>query len=251
MRCADTPGRAGRVALLALALLLGGCAALDRVLGNDANTFRDADQKAAADPAKAAGAGAASAGSQGAGAPAAANAVPAAPVPPPVDPAVVQAFEAAVAALQAGKTEAAQRGFAQLAAAHPELGGPHANLGILYRHAGKLDEAVAELEKAVQANAQQPVYWNQLGIAYRQQGRFDKARAAYEQAIKVDPGYAPAKLNLGVLFDLYLWDGTHALEQYQQYLALTPGGDAKVSKWVADLRNRAGGPGAKGAKEAP
>lgn len=169
--------------------------------------------------------------------------------PAPLDPAVLQAFEAAVAALRAGRTEEARKGFAALTRSHPELGGPHANLGILLRHAGKPDLAVTELEQAVHDDALQPVYWNQLGIAYREQGQFEKARAAYEKAIALDPNYASPKLNLGVLFDLYLWDGPRALGQYEKYLALTPGGDQRVSKWIADLRNRTRGPVAQGGKE--
>ncbi len=58
-------------------------------------------------------------------------------------------------------------------------------------------------------------------------------------------------LNLGVLDDLYLGDGAHALELYTRYLALTPAGDPVVAKWVADVRNRtkpaAGAPAAPGA----
>ena len=45
-------------------------------------------------------------------------------------------------------------------------------------------------------------------------------------------------LNLGVLDDLYLGDGAHALELYTRYLALTRGGDPVVTKWVADVKNR-------------
>ena len=32
--------------------------------------------------------------------------------------------------------------------------------------------------------------------------------------------------------------GSSALALYERYLALTPAGDAKVGKWVADLKNR-------------
>jgi Flp pilus assembly protein TadD len=176
-------------------------------------------------------------------------AAPAAPAAPAPDPAVVQVFASGVAALQAGRMEEAQRHFVALTRSNPELAGPHANLGIVYRRAGKLDDAAAELQLAVQDNSQQAVYWNQLGIVYRLQGHFTKARSAYEKAIAIDPNYSTPKLNLGVLFDLYLWDGPRALEQYQQYLALTPGGDEKVSKWIADLKNRTRGQSAKGGKE--
>ena len=61
---------------------------------------------------------------------------------------------------------------------------------------------------------------------------------AYEQAIDADPAYAPAQLNLGVLYDLYLWDAARALEHYDRYLALTTDNDDKVKRWVAELRRR-------------
>jgi Flp pilus assembly protein TadD len=263
MRSAELLRRARRAGVLAvlfaLALGQGGCAMLH--LGGKSDSVDAAPVEADTPPPKAAApaAGPAAAGSAASsakppglgGAAASGAAVAGVPVPAPVDPAVLQAFEAAVAALQAGHAEEARKGFAALASAHPELGGPHANLGILDRRAGKTDEAVAELEKAVHADEQQPVFWNQLGIAYRQQGHFDKARAAYERAISLDPSYPAPKLNLGVLFDLYLWDAPHALEQYQQYLALVPGGDEKVGKWVADLKNRSRAASADAAHAAP
>jgi Flp pilus assembly protein TadD len=101
-----------------------------------------------------------------------------------------------------------------------------------------LPEAVAALEKAVQASPQQPIYFNQLGITYRQHGQFTKAREAYEKAIALDANYAAPYLNLGILNDLYLRDDKRALELYSRYLVLSPGGDATVTKWVAELKNR-------------
>lgn len=87
-------------------------------------------------------------------------------------------------------------------------------------------------------NPTQPLYLNQLGITYRQQGRFDKARKAYEKVIALDAGYADAQLNLGILNDLYLGDAKRALDLYGRYLALSPNGDAAVTKWVAELKTR-------------
>ena len=79
---------------------------------------------------------------------------------------------------------------------------------------------------------------NRQAIALRQQGKFKDAREAWQQALAASPEYAPAVLNLGVLLDLYLAEPTQALAQYEQYLALTPAGDAQVAKWVAELKNR-------------
>ena len=103
---------------------------------------------------------------------------------------------------------------------------------------GTTQRSVAELEQAVAAHPQQAANHAQLGIAYRQQGQFAKAREAYEAALKLDPSDASATLNLAILHDLYLSDGTRALELYERYLALSAGGDALVGKWVADLKNR-------------
>jgi len=171
------------------------------------------------------------------------------PLIPDLDNAVIDAFEDGLKALHEGRLPEAEKIFLALSKAHPELGGPHANLGIVYRQGGHIEQAVAELELAVKCNPQQPVYWNQLGIAYRQQGQFAKARDAYEHATAIDPGYTAPILNLGILFDLYLWDSKRALELYDRYLTLAPGGDAKVVKWVADLKHRSREGKADGQKE--
>jgi Flp pilus assembly protein TadD len=69
-------------------------------------------------------------------------------------------------------------------------------------------------------------------------GRFADAREAYEKAIALEPNYASAHLNLGILYDLYLWDGERAVQLYERYLALVPAGDDKVKRWVAEIRKR-------------
>lgn len=170
----------------------------------------------------------------------AASAATAAPaiVEAPVDPAAQQSFDQARRAMRAGRVDDAERGFRALVDKYPELGGPHANLGLIYRQAGKLPEAVAAFENAVKASPQQPVYFNQLGITYRHSGQFAKASEAYEKAMALDANYAAPYLNLGILNDLYLRDDKRALELYSRYLVLAPGGDATVTKWVAELKNR-------------
>lgn len=79
---------------------------------------------------------------------------------------------------------------------------------------------------------------NELGIAYRLSGEFTLAREAYERAIALNANNAAALLNLGILHDLYLGNGTLALEFYERYLLAIPGDDATVTKWIADLRRR-------------
>jgi tetratricopeptide (TPR) repeat protein len=155
----------------------------------------------------------------------------------PVDPRAQAAFDSARRAMRAGRNDDAERQLKALAQSNPELGGVHANLGLLYRQGGKLPESAAALEKAVQVSPEQAVFHNQLAITYRQQGQFTKAREEYEKAIALDASYAAPVLNLGILNDLYLQDRKRALVLYDQYLAMS-GGDAAVTKWVADLKNR-------------
>ena len=208
------------VALLALVVSLSGCAVFSSFMARFG--FRSGGTVAAAPATGASGVAVAPAVDQG----------------PPVDAAVRQAFDAAGRALDAGRLDEAERSYRALVASHPELGGPHAGLGVIHRRAGRIPEAVAEFEQAVKLGPRQPVYWNQLGAAYRLQGQFTKAREAYERALALDPAYAAAVLNLGILNDLYLGDAPRALELYGRYLALNAGGDATVTKWVADLKNR-------------
>ena len=153
-------------------------------------------------------------------------------------PAVQKAFDDAVRALRAGQSAQAEKAFRALAQAYPELPGPHANLGLILRQSGKLPESARELERAASLGAAQPVYLTELGITYRHLGQFEKARLTYDKAIALDAKHAPAILNLGILYDLYLGNPTAAMTQYERYLTLTPGGDATVTKWVAELKNR-------------
>jgi tetratricopeptide (TPR) repeat protein len=160
------------------------------------------------------------------------------PVLAPVDPNAQRAADPALRALRAGRHDEAEKALRALTQAHPVLGGPHANLGILYRQAGKPNESVAALEKAVAASPEQALFHNQLGISYRAQGQFQKARGAYERAIELDAGYAAPVLNLGILNDLYLGEPARALELYERYQALAGGKDATVAKWATELKNR-------------
>jgi tetratricopeptide (TPR) repeat protein len=157
----------------------------------------------------------------------------------PVPDAAQREFTRALQAQRAGRSDEAQRILEALAKTNPELGGVHANLGLLHRAAGKHPASVVALEKAVAASPKQARFWNELGVSYRHAGQFAKAQTAYERALAEDSSLAAAALNLGILFDVYQGDAAKALPLYERALVLTPG-DANITKWVADVRKRAG-----------
>ena len=138
---------------------------------------------------------------------------------------------------QGGDDEWVQASFKALSQLRPARYGK-AERGADPNTAAPTAEQVAALEQSARDNPKQAAGLNRLAVGYRQQGQFAKARETYEQALAADPQYATALLNLAILHDIYLWDPQKALELYDRYLALTPGGDAQVTKWVADLKNR-------------
>jgi len=127
--------------------------------------------------------------------------------------------------------------FQLMTQSYPELSGPYANLGLLYRNANQLAEAESALQTATEHAPWDAATWTEYGVTLRQAGKFAEARTAYEKAIALNPNYAPAHRNLGVLLDLYLEDSLTAQSELETYKTLT-GEDKPVSGWLAELRSR-------------
>ena len=138
----------------------------------------------------------------------------------------------------------------QLALAYPQFAGPQLNLGLLYLNDSRLPEAEAAFKAALQATPANPIAGDELGIVERKLGKFADAEAAYLRAIAAEPNYAPAHLNLGVLYDLYLSEPQKALEQFERYIEIA-GENKQVAGWVIELRKRVGSPAPAAKKEEP
>jgi len=89
------------------------------------------------------------------------------------------------------------------------------------------------------ANPGSAVADSEAGILNRRLGKFADAESNYQRAIVADPHYAPAHLNLGILYELYLLQPQKALEQFELYLGIA-GDNKQVSGWVTELRKRLG-----------
>jgi tetratricopeptide (TPR) repeat protein len=72
------------------------------------------------------------------------------------------------------------------------------NLGLLFIHMKRADDAIDELETAVELFEDEAPHFafNNLGLAHEMAGNYEEARAAFEEALTVSPFYARAKVNL-------------------------------------------------------
>ncbi len=167
-------------------------------------------------------------------------------IPPvPHDPAAeaaaqkaMPAYAAALQSIKAGKLDQALMSLQTLSAQYPQLSGPLVNQGKIYLVKEQYQDAQAALEQALSVNARNPYAHNMLGLALREQGQFAKAREHYEAALQLDPLYARAHFNLGVLAELYLQDFSLALTHFQSYQSLQREPDKTVANWIADLERR-------------
>jgi tetratricopeptide (TPR) repeat protein len=72
-------------------------------------------------------------------------------------------------------------------------------LGVVYYRQSKFDEALAELNQAVEINPHSAAAHNYLGITASQKGRQQQAEKEILQAIANNPDYADAHFNLAVI----------------------------------------------------
>jgi tetratricopeptide (TPR) repeat protein len=159
-----------------------------------------------------------------------------------------QQYAQALLLMKQGRDTDAELEFKQLVLAYPQFAGPQLNLGLLYLHDSRLPEAEGAFKAALELAPANPVAGDELGIVERKLGKFTDAEAAYLRAIAAEPNYAPAHLNLGVLYDLYMAEPQKALDQFERYIEIA-GENKQVAGWVVELRKRVGGPAPAAKKE--
>jgi tetratricopeptide (TPR) repeat protein len=64
--------------------------------------------------------------------------------------------------------------------------------------------------------------WNNRGVALRELGRLDDAIASFSRALAINPGYAGALLNRGVVLGLDRMDYAAAIPDLERAAALNP-----------------------------
>lgn len=160
-------------------------------------------------------------------------------VPPPVQPPpdLAALFAKALAAQEADDPQAAAHWRALIALA-PTSAAPHINLGVLYRQAGRLDDAIAEYEAAIRLDPKAADAYHNLGLAHRLRGAWADAERAYRRALDLRPDQAKTHYNLGVLYDLYLNRAAAALPHYRRVVELGGPDAPLVAGWIRTLERR-------------
>lgn len=128
--------------------------------------------------------------------------------------------------------------YRQLISIRPDYPEAQINLGLLLFSGDQPDQAKAYFLSAIEQDSQPAIAYNHLAISARRSGDFASALEFYQQALALDPEYANAHLNLGILLDIYLQKLPQALQHYQKYQELTQQEREEVGKWIVDLKRR-------------
>lgn len=85
-----------------------------------------------------------------------------------------------------GDPDAAVNEYRAVVALRPELPEAYTNLAAAQKRQGKLQEAVASLNQALELNPKSTAALNNRGWIYAEQEKWSEARADFEQALKID-----------------------------------------------------------------
>ncbi|WP_340678023.1 hypothetical protein [Paraglaciecola sp.] len=94
------------------------------------------------------------------------------------------------------------------------------------------------LDNAIKANADNYVAHNKLAMLLRQQGQFAQALRHYDLALNSWPAFPEARLNRGILNDLYMGNKKAALEDYQLYQAMLTEPSRQLKGWIFDVERQ-------------
>lgn len=89
--------------------------------------------------------------------------------------------------------------------------------------------AEKSLNQARLIDRQDPAALNDMGVVHFQRNHVTEAAQFFNEALRIKPDFAPAILNMAVLYQTRLNNREYALQRYHDYLALTP----KPANWEA------------------
>ncbi len=120
-----------------------------------------------------------------------------------------------------GRIDDAVAEFEKAIAVKPDYAEAHYDLGVTATNRGRTDEAIAHYRKAIAVKPGHALAHNNLGNALLTCGRFDEAFAHCREAVRLNPDFAVAHYNLGnALF--FLGHFNAAVLEYEKALELRP-----------------------------
>lgn len=107
-------------------------------------------------------------------------------------------------------------------AAHPEAAEPHVDKASFLSATGRFGDAIDAANRAIALASDRPEWFVVRGVALHSLGRLEEALADYDRALALRPAFAGVLANRGAaLKDLERYD--EALEAYERALAIDPG----------------------------
>jgi tetratricopeptide (TPR) repeat protein len=102
-----------------------------------------------------------------------------------------------LALAERGRVDEAIAHFQQAVEIKPDYANAHQNLGVALVGQGQFDAAIVHFRKALELKPDFPdITHNNLGIALARRGQFDEAIAHFRKALELRPDYAEARKNL-------------------------------------------------------
>jgi tetratricopeptide (TPR) repeat protein len=141
--------------------------------------------------------------------------------------------------LEEGNLRQAEANFEEILKVRPDIPEAHLNLGWVKQRLGKHGDAVSHLREGLRRRPADPRAAVLIALSQREQGQFAEAEATLKQRLAAMPQDDQAHLNLGVLYELYLFRPQEALAHYRQFQALQAVPDARVAGWIAVLERQA------------
>jgi tetratricopeptide (TPR) repeat protein len=112
-------------------------------------------------------------------------------------------------------------------------------LGHNYFDSDQPMKAIEAYEKALALNRSDANVLTDQGVMYRRLGWFDKAIKNFEEANKLNPNHQQSLYNLGIVYRYDLQDFPKAIEVWEKFLVVNPGGAgaAQVRAELEFLKN--------------
>ena len=127
----------------------------------------------------------------------------------------------AINLVQKGKMDEAIAHYDKALELDPTYGEAHYNLANALVRLGRVTEAISHYEKAVELNPNNAMAFHNLGSVLAQSGRLDEGIAQYRKALALTPNNAAMHNNLGAAL-LRSGQLDEAMEHYQKALQLNP-----------------------------